>query len=87
MKFREVSLKATCFQNNMGDRFCDGDSMKDDKMQGIRGQGFEAGAKKSSLENEGVFGGPVFHPPLYRQRYRAVLDVLRENNITKVNIV
>lgn len=30
-------------------------------------------------------GGPVFHPPLYRQRYSTVISLLQQHHVSKVN--
>ena len=37
-------------------------------------------------ENEGALGGPTFSPPLYRQRYAAVLDLVREIQPKRVHL-
>ena len=37
------------------------------------------------LENEAELGGPKFNPPLYRQRYSTVSDILREENVSSVS--
>ena len=60
---------------------CDGDG----EVEIEKESSFEE--KKSNLENEGNFGGPVFNPPLYRQRYSTVLSVLRQHGVTKVSNV
>lgn len=37
-------------------------------------------------ENEGALGGPTFSPPLYRQRYAAALDLVREIQPKRVHL-
>ena len=39
---------------------------------------------QSLLEREGAMGGPQFNPPLYRQRYEAVIAACRRLNAAKV---
>ena len=36
------------------------------------------------LEDEGTLGGPKFDPPLYLQRYNAVIEVARRTQARKV---
>ena len=36
------------------------------------------------LEDEGTLGGPKFDPPLYLQRYNAVIEVARKIQARKV---
>ncbi|XP_070532724.1 small RNA 2'-O-methyltransferase-like isoform X1 [Ptychodera flava] len=44
----------------------------------------ETTSERIQLENEGVFGGPKFNPPLYRQRYEAVINIARKYQTKKV---
>lgn len=37
-----------------------------------------------STENEGSFKGPKFDPPVYRQRYAAVCELVKERQAKKV---
>lgn len=36
-------------------------------------------------EDEAALGGPKFHPPLYKQRYNAVLEVARRLQAKRVS--
>ena len=36
------------------------------------------------LEDEAEFGGPTFNPPLYKQRYMAVVELARSKNARRV---
>lgn len=37
-----------------------------------------------STENEGTFKGPKFDPPVYRQRYAAVCELVKKRQAKKV---
>lgn len=39
---------------------------------------------EARLEDEGTLGGPRFDPPLYLQRYNAVIEVARRTQSRKV---
>ena len=39
---------------------------------------------EARLEDEGTLGGPKFDPPLYLQRYNAVIEVARRTQSRKV---
>ena len=41
---------------------------------------------KVTQENEEAFGGPRFFPPLYRQRYSAVAQILKEHQVKSVSL-
>ena len=41
---------------------------------------------KVTQENEEAFGGPRFFPPLYRQRYSAVAQILKERQVKSVSL-
>ena len=41
---------------------------------------------EGSLEDEATLGGPKFDPPLYLQRYNAVIEVARKIQARKVQM-
>ena len=46
-----------------------------------------ASSSKQEVEEESALGGPVFHPPLYKQRYDEVTRIARKTEAKKVRFL
>ena len=55
------------------------------KTEGGSGQNVESENTPGNLEKEEALGGPMFCPPLYKQRYAAVANVIQDKQCKKVN--